>query len=555
MQNDIRTSSVPLPDTPHLNGHAPLISTQELPRATSAPSGEPPRDLQRRLEAQPHAQSLPEATEARERDAIPRRRDDEGRPIPNTVVFHWPALFSGRTLRETALARAFDALGEKLPVRTALLEAQWDDALLPVRERHIRANDEAWERLRLENEETQRRNLALEARREELERERDAATRANREALDALAAPLEAANHAASDALARAGHPFDPSAPSTETLLAHEPLSLRTLAGALSLPFDENDRDWGEHLVRWSSLASGAVLGTSVVLLTGLLQTSQLTSSGNWLAKALWLFFVAVGYGVAHEILEALTSGARDVWSRFWMRRAASEWRPLAYALGGQTLVIAFVWSLVDGFGLAKLGALKGLTGGTAHSIPIVAIAATGLVVSLPFLFFALARGAVQGRFHGLLNVLLHEQEAEFCARDAEIRSRPEVQAALARVADVLDLHREAGLLRERIETTAALFETERAVLEAQKCAMRRALSEEERQLIQDSHNDWVGACGAWRGEFEQLLAAIEPLPAPGQWNVGDRTDTERTPSRSGQATRRGWLARLGERVRGWFHR
>ena len=556
------------PEPLHLNGHARGFSPRNStildlpgpilkmapnpgPRPSKDARPEPAiADLPLRLQAQPHAHQLPQPTKARERDLIPRQRDEDNQPLPNRIVFQWPAMFSDRKIRDTAFAKPLDAIAEKNPGQAGMLEALWDESLLGLRQCHIDARTEALDKMNLENEETQRRNLALEGRRAEIEAECDKATQTDREALPALDEPLVGANAGAGKAMSLAGHEFDPAHPSTGTLLSHEPLDLHTLAGRHQLPFHEEDKDWGNRLALWTDIVSGALFGTSFALVCNIVQTSQLSAPGVWLPKALCVVMMVPGAAIALKVGETFAGWMRESRAIFWLGRPGDEVRRMNLMIALKALPVVALWIAVDGFGLMKMAALTGQNSGK-QSAPLVVTLALGAAVAIPFMWFALARGWRHGCFIGCLKRLLHEQEAEFAARDAGIRARPQTQEALARVADVLDLHRRMEWLKARIAQTGQPFHEKCAALDAQKREMRTDLNEAEQKLIQDADNDRIGGCGAWRDEFQNLLDQIEPIQ-PAQVRVGARTQSERT---NREPKRPGLLARLAQKVNGWMRR
>lgn len=536
------------------NGHAvPSTGSGLAAPASPSPNGSAGSGLDHRLAAQAKTAAQAKRGPADETDTIARRRDEDGQPLPNRVVWLSPPLSSDARVKDTALQRTLGVIDAEFPARGGAFEHLFDDGVQAARQRHLDRERFEWEKLDNDNAEIERRNLALEARRAELEALRDAATAADRQTILALDEPLRQANQEAARACAAAGFDFDPQQPSSVHLMAHQPLSLHALSGGMSLPFEEADQHWGERIARITDIVSGVLFGTSVALLSGIIEASGLRSMDTG-TLVIWLVFAGVGAALTVKASEAITGKVREVSERFWLGRPAREWWPMlgwAILAAGALLV---VWIVVDANGLMKLAELHSRNGGGAAPLSPPVMFCLGAVAALPFVWFAVARGNKLGRFFAVRNRLLAEQAREFLERDAEIRSRPAFQEALRTIGCVMEIHHQRRALEARVAVTAEPFEVERRTLDAQKADPRSDLGTDAKLRLQDTQQDWAGATAEWAALRDDLLDEIEPRQNPARGAAaGDIARRNRTGLRAPR--KKGWLSRIGEGIKRLFGR
>src|SRR5579862_3294168 len=78
-----------------------------------------------------------------------------------------------------------------------------------------------------------------------------------------------------------------------------------------------------------------------------------------------------------------------------------------------------------------------------------------GIAYTLPFVGYSIWSGYLSGRYHPIMSILKHRQDAEVEIQDTRLRSNPVVQAFLRNLSGVRDLTRQQSLLDERIKENA----------------------------------------------------------------------------------------------------
>lgn len=497
-----------------------------------------------RQAAQPHAHEPADLGVAGENDPLPPPLDKDGLPKQRPIVFISPVPPSANPVKDTARQRVIQKLEEHFPLRAPELEADLDEGVQAQRERHLDLERREWEQLTHSNAEIERRNLAIEARRAELERERDAASADDRERLQKVHEELQAANQQAATAVPRAHGVFDASRVEINAIRDSMRWSVMALAGRLGLPFAPDDEHWGENAEKWTDPASGALFGTSLGVMIGVVELSSLKSLRIG-AFVMWAVMMLVGLAVAVESGRALEGGAARLQAARRLKAPASEWLPILAVLMFKTVVIVSAWTWVDAHGLMKVLNMAAANMGRGPVSPLVGLAA-GTAISVSFAAFALERGTKRSNWSTVKTLL----EA---AQEDDLRTRTEVSEALDAVGQVIESQRQQSSLLERIAQIEAPFNAETARLASFVREPRLGLDESAHQRLRQSHDCWAASFGSWKGSLEQLLDEAEPLKGPASPFRGQQQGEQETTRRP--VPRQGWFARLGKKVRGWFGR
>lgn len=476
--------------------------------------------LQRRLDAQAHAAQQPGRGAGNLNDPIARRRDEEGQPQPGPLVYLSPGLLSGRPLAETGLPQLLKRLADRAPVRAEWLGLAYEDGV-----RFNKTQFDDLDRLEREsrahqNREIERRNKALAALQNRLEREREAQTLCDREALVALDEPLRQAHHAAASAVAHAGGDYDPIQPTSASVLRAQPLPLEVVVGGNGLPWTPTDDEkriphWLLHTLK---LGVGIAIGLSIGLFAHFFDPSNVGQKPAELMVAIGLGYVAAAGGGW-----AVRGSTRRAAERYWLARfghfAPSFWVPAALfaALVGVTLIVAE--ATVETLGLLGAAQLqKENEGGTV--LPWFVFYIAGLLVTVGYMVTQANEGAFDGRREVCSQRAQWLQHEEFAPREMQERASQKVQDALEALGRVRETLRQIGHLETRIAHTAQPFEAKIAALKSLKREPLTGLSDDAKQRLRDAHHNWCGANGDWHAELHTLIDEIEPKPVRGQRHI-----------------------------------
>jgi|GEM_PF-1546288 len=472
--------------------------------------------LLRRLAAQWRTPKQAARGEAWEHDPIARPRDKHENPQQREIVFLSPAPGDDRPVAQTPKVEYLALIAATHPLRAKWLHDFYDHSVLPLLKRYQDLVREEWEKLAGINAEVERHNADLEARLADLEVEREDKTLTDRQAILALDMPFKEAQRHAAEKVTRAGGAYDPQNPTPEAVLRQEKRTLEALAGEYGIPWTPGDAS--RRLPKWFlwalTIGTGIVIGLSLAILGTFLDADAIGAQ----------LFVVLGAGVVGFIV-ASGSG----WAVKHFCRAASEryylaiyhsrgplyWVPSLLAATGVIVSVIGMDAAIEFGGLLKAVQLDSATQAGVRSIPLSLAYLVGMVITFGYVLTYGREGALDGRYHPCLNRLLSLQEAEFTARDKEIRARPVVQEALRAIAVVQDVLREKANLEERIEVAAAPFNAAIAQLESLKREPQPELSLEARRRIQDAHDNWVGAHSQYVGHVTAMIKALEPMDAP----------------------------------------
>ena len=373
----------------------------------------PQRDLTARKEAQPHAHKVAELGTAGENDPLPPPMDKDGQPKQRRIVFQSPVPPSARPVKETARQKSIDEIAKVFPGRGNELEADLDDGVQSARDHLLEDERVAWERLGNENAEVERRNLALEARRAELETERDQLLQPDKERLLKLGEPLAQACGTAGATVTRAHGVFDPQNVDALVIRNSMAMPLPALAGRLALPLVPEDARFGEDMGRVLEIGSGMLFGTSMGLMAGFFEVSALQGLRPG-TLVVWLIWMGLGAVVTTEASHALVASAAHTNELRWVGQSPKVWGPASLRTTLEATAVLAIWAMVDGNGIMKgVSLLAANNGGSANwLLPVTA----GLASVVGLVGFCLWRGKRQGCLRGVTLKLQGVQEDDLRA-------------------------------------------------------------------------------------------------------------------------------------------
>lgn len=522
------------PERPNQPTTQPPVAS---PKAAPSDSATPQPDLTTRKEAQPHAHKVAKLGAAGENDPLPPQLDKDGQPKTRRIVFQAPTPPSARPIKETARQRGIEEMGKEFPVHASELEAEFDEGVQAARVRHLDDERALWERLENENEEVERRNLALEAQRAELEGERDQLIQPDKEQQLKLQESLAQACGTAGASVTRAHGVFDPQNVDALVVRNSMAMPLAALAGRLALPFVPSDETFGEKFGRVAEIGSGILFGTSMGLLAGFFEASAIQGlrPGTLVVCLIWM---GLGVVVATEASHALVASAAHANELRWVGQSPKVWKAASLRTAFEAAVLLTIWSVVDGHGIMKGVSLFATNNGSSVNLLLPLAAGAAMVVA--FVGCALWRGQRQGRLRGVTLKLQGVQEDE-------LRARPEVAQAMAAVSRVSEIERQQRVVGERIEQTRQPFDGEIARLVTLVKEPRFDLHESDKRRLEKTHDEWFESFRDWKSFWRHLAGLVEPLRGKARSGVSGERVSRQSGSQSGLCDRiKGWWARRG---------
>ena len=431
------------------------------------------------------------------RDLIPRRRDRWGNRLLWRYVMGTP-ITEDRPLAETPLAETLELVSQYHPLLALRLHHFHDQRLLPTLRRHAAIRREEEAALEGARARTDSANAAIDRHLSVLRRQsekRDEESLHHEAKLAALAARLASAEEEAAQKVAAAGGQYDAEKLGEECALHLAPPTLEEVAASAGLPWAPGDAK--AVLPGWLSWTMtslvGVMIGVSLGIMAGLLPVDAIMRH-----PVIGGLCALIGIAAAAGGKQAIMLGHRQASERAylklpWPRRAAF----VALALAVDVVLI-LIDSVVEREGLLANMRLRdmtaalsgqGDTGSESHGDTYFLAA---ILVNFGYVISAAWEGYYKGRTHVILGCLQARRSAIAARMEAERRARPEVQAALAAMAEVCRLRRERDqALLSRAEEEAALA-SRIAALEAARPASPE-LSEEAKRRIQDT---WDDVCG-----------------------------------------------------------
>ena len=446
-------------------------------------------------------------------DLITRLRDRYGNRLPWSFA-HSVALVSDRPLEETPLRETLAVIRAAEPGRAGRLHHFYDERLLPAIDGVRKTLVAELHRVVERREDARRRGEAADAAQAAVREARGAATQRDAEALMALDEPLGQAHREAAEAVARTGGSYDPQAPSDACVLRHAPLPMEAVLGEMRLPDPDTRPGIGARAVSWVCTGVvGAMIGVSIGILGQFLQSQSLL-----LVPAVLGGFIVAGVAIAVMGKKALAGWVHVLSEWFHQGHGPKRWGAFLALAASLVTLLLLGDAAAERRGLLAailrretLGTLSGghLSAGsqagdlTFWLVPVLA--------TIGYVGTACWMGWMDGRAPAVRNAARARQEAEFAARDAEVRSRGEVTAALQRISLVREVLRRQGLLVERIAETARPFEEKIAWWEGTRVAdPGPELDETALRRIQEALDHANGAQMDFDRALEEALASCE---------------------------------------------
>lgn len=458
---------------------------------------------------------------------IPRRRDWFGHRLGWRRVYHEPYP-EDRPAEMTTLGAVLDEIEIERPAHAAFLRYVHDDRLLPAL-RRFRAVHEAFDaENKAWNDLVREQHASIDDEQIRLRQAADVAARPHRERAFSLDPHLREAHRKAAEGMAVIGRSYDPANPAAEAVLAIDVPELGIFAARLNLPDPEFDRR--SRLSAWLGWLTtgliGGLFGLSLGLATGILEADVLERQVGQ-AIALSILGQAPAIYLRKAIVQChATVSERSALGRPWHERLGLG--VLAFLVDGLVLMVDV---LVERAGLLRgvqaEAAFQSLGGGVAEvaGLDFTSYLAP-LLISLGYVVSAAWDGYLAGREGVVTNRLKDARENVHSAAEEAHLARPEVQSALAAVLDARNLLHQQRQHEERATAAARPFEERIAALETRRLDYRQAYTEEQRELIQDDHDNLVGPDHEFLRDLRQAVARCEQgskrrhhAPTDATWN------------------------------------
>jgi len=338
---------------------------------------------------------------------------------------------------DTPAGRVIDALW-LLPAGRAFvvsLQNLWENSVRPA----VRALESLKRRIESEiaewNQQAEVERLAIEVRRQSATESYNKLVVDQTARDDAFKAQRRTDREAVTSAFAAAGLVYDGSDQAEQLLLAVETQPREVIAAELELPLPSGDR--AQILARYfswfSTVAIGLVMGTSIGIMTGVVEPDALADSPAMLAVA-----ALIGMAIAATGKAAMTRCHAN-----HSETAVRTGRPALHLFVFAVIVdLAFlgVDSMVESYGLLRfsdaqslLGELGGAAGAGPH--PVVFYAAAALI-TMGYIVSSAFDGYYSGRARAVEERLTFPAYQRETLAKAERKKEPEVRSALKALAD-----------------------------------------------------------------------------------------------------------------------
>ena len=503
MENNMQNLTPTLNGTEHtLNGNRSAEESRgHLNVARESASGAAPLPTVAMAETYPLA------------DLITRLRDRYGNRLPWSFA-HSVALVSDRPLEETRLRETLGVIQTLEPGRAGYLHHFYDERLLPaiggVRKTIVAELRRVVER----REDSGRRDIAADAAQAAIRAARDTATRRDSETMASLEEPLTQAHRDASEAVARTGGSYNSQAPSDVCVLRHAPLPMEAVLGEMRLPDPDTRPGVGARAVSWICTGIvGAMIGVSIGILGQFLQPQNLL-----LVPAVLGGFLVAGVAIAVMGKKALAGWVHILSEWFHQGHGPKRWGAFLMLAASLVILVLLGDGAAERSGLLsailRRETLATLSGGrsTGSQAGDFTFWLVPVLATIGYIGTACWIGWMDGRAPAVRNAARARQEAEFAARDAQVRSGAEVTSALHRIALVLEILHRQNLLVQRIAETARPFEDKIARWETTRAAdPGLELNETALHRIQEALDHANGAQIDFDRALEAALSSCEP--------------------------------------------
>jgi hypothetical protein len=447
-----------------------------------------------------------------EHDLLPRQRDGRGNRMPDQSAYEPPA--SGQVaLNDSQLNRVLELVSSAYPAQAAWLAHYYDERVRPSYDRVVKVRLEEEQAFHLRRERCQAHNEEVERQIEVLVQRGELRTMAEREAYQQAKQELADAHANAARRMAALGMPYDPEAPNDEGLVKVHPTSKQEGAARLGLPYYEKEHRWHALpflITMLFTLIVGGIIGISIGTLAGLLTPDNLDE-----AVPQMIGCIAVGVGIALFSRYAVVLGFKLAAESTCLehRRSVRGWW---YAMAFAVLALIFTADVfTERWGILKFVKGTQITVGsnvqrneTAEWVFYLVAA----VILLGYLLYSAYEGFIKGRSKVVDNRLEQHIGEEAHRREAEARSTPTIQEALAAVALVREHKRRYMEAKESFETAVKPFQTEEERLRAMLQEVPLDLDQSQKERIQDSLDNWQGAQKLFDQRIEPLVRACDTV-------------------------------------------
>lgn len=440
-------------------------------------------------------------------DYVVRERDAKGGTVPRSSAYH-DGIPRAVPFAQTWLFAAFEAMQARDPFLAAAFARFHDDVLNPAIETTAATAAEEWETFRAQNASAREKAAAIDAELTEERKALAALVAVEADALLPLDAAVAEAAMATADAVGAAGGDFYPDQLDKDPFWRRPARGAAAVAADLGLPWPPVPKNalMSPWLYWPLSVVIGIGMGLSFGAMAGAVHFDAPENDSPWaqgFAACLGISLSAISGGAIYLASRWASSGCFAGWKR-------ASWVPAAAVAVLSLAAIATIFAVVDQQGLLKLAALddaaSALGGGAGPSTgpnPL-ALLIGSLALAVPTLYMQASVGAWKGRYE-IENRVAAEMEREKADAEADLRSRPETQAALAALARLRVRHWERNRAAESFAKRRQAIEARISELEKSRPAERHRLEGEGAKRVQDALDQALGL----HQKQEAMIAAL----------------------------------------------